>query len=80
LKAQKDEIERHKDELISKEISTWQKLVNIIAPRNSEFSYPYYHLAGMTAQMLEDESDVVQKPEKIGEDVIEDIHHSLRNY
>jgi signal transduction histidine kinase len=32
----------------------------------------------MTAQMLEDESGVVQKPKKIGEDVIEDIHHSLR--
>jgi len=78
LKAQKDEIERHKDELISKEISTWQKLVNIIAHEIVNSAIPITNLAGMTAQMLEDESDVVQKPEKIGEDVIEDIHHSLR--
>ena len=28
--------------------------------------------------MLEDESGVVLKPEKIGEEVTEDIHHSLK--
>jgi signal transduction histidine kinase len=32
----------------------------------------------MTAQMLEDESGSVQKPEKLGDEVTEDIHHSLR--
>jgi signal transduction histidine kinase len=78
LKAQKDEIERQKDELISKEISTWQKLVNIITHEIVNSTIPITNLAGMTAQMLEDESGVVQKPKKIGEDVIEDIHHSLR--
>jgi signal transduction histidine kinase len=78
LKAQKDEIERQKDELISKEISTWQKLVNIITHEIVNSAIPITNLAGMTAQMLEDESGVVQKPKKIGEDVIEDIHHSLR--
>jgi signal transduction histidine kinase len=78
LKAQKDEIERQKDELISKEISTWQKLVNIITHEIVNSAIPITNLAGMTAQMLEDEAGVVQKPEKIGEDVIEDIHHSLR--
>jgi signal transduction histidine kinase len=78
LKAQKDEIERQKDELVSKEISTWQKLVNIISHEIVNSAIPITNLAGMTAQMLEDESGVVQKPEKIGEDVTEDIHHSLR--
>jgi signal transduction histidine kinase len=78
LKAQKDEIERHKDELISKEISTWQKLVNIIAHEIVNSAIPITNLAGMTAQMLEDDSGAIQKPEKIGEEVIEDIHHSLR--
>jgi signal transduction histidine kinase len=78
LKAQKDEIERQKDELVSKEISTWQKLVNIISHEIVNSAIPITNLAGMTAQMLEDESGVVQKPEKIGEDVTEDIHYSLR--
>jgi|WetSurMetagenome_2_1015567.scaffolds.fasta_scaffold02636_2 signal transduction histidine kinase len=78
LKAQKDEIERQKDELVSKEISTWQKLVNIISHEIVNSAIPITNLAGMTAQMLEDESGVVQKPENIGEDVTEDIHHSLR--
>jgi signal transduction histidine kinase len=78
LKAQKDEIERHKDELISKEISTWQKLVNIIAHEIVNSAIPITNLAGMTAQMLEDDSGAIQKPEKIGEEVTEDIHHSLR--
>ena len=78
LKAQKDEIERQKDELVSKEISTWQKLVNIISHEIVNSAIPITNLAGMTAQMLEDESGVVQKPEEIGEEVTEDIHHSLR--
>ena len=78
LKAQKDEIERQKDELVSKEISTWQKLVNIISHEIVNSAIPITNLAGMTAQMLEDESGVVQKPDEIGEDVTEDIHHSLR--
>ena len=78
LKAQKDEIEMHKDELVSKEISTWQKLVNIISHEIVNSAIPITNLAGMTAQMLEDESGAVLKPEKIGEEVTEDIHHSLR--
>jgi signal transduction histidine kinase len=78
LKAQKDEIARQKDELVSKEISTWQKLVNIISHEIVNSAIPITNLAGMTAQMLEDDSGEVQKPEKIGEEVTEDIHHSLR--
>jgi signal transduction histidine kinase len=78
LKEQKDEIERQKDELISKEITTWQKLVSIISHEIVNSAIPITNLAGMTAQMLEDESGEVQKPEKIGEEVTEDIHHSLK--
>ena len=78
LKAQKDEIERQKDELISKEISTWQKLVSIISHEIVNSAIPITNLAGMTSQMLEDESGIVLKPEKIGEEVTEDIHHSLK--
>ncbi len=78
LKNQKDEIERQKDELISKEISTWQKLVNIISHEILNSAIPITNLAGMTGQMLEDESGTVLKPEKIGEEVTEDIHHSLK--
>jgi hypothetical protein len=78
LKNQKNEIERQKDELVSKEISTWQKLVSIISHEIVNSAIPITNLAGMTAQMLEDESGTVQKPEEIGEEVTEDIHHSLR--
>ena len=78
LKAQKEEIERQKDELISKEINTWQKLVNIISHEIVNSAIPITNLAGMTAQMLEDESGEVQKPQEIEESVTEDIHHSLR--
>jgi signal transduction histidine kinase len=78
LKAQKEEIERQKDELVIKEISTWQKLFNIISHEIVNSAIPITNLAGMTAQMLEDEAGAVQKPEKIGEEVTEDIHHSLR--
>jgi signal transduction histidine kinase len=78
LKTQRDEITRQKDELINKEISTWQKLVNIISHEIVNSAIPITNLAGMTAQMLEDESGLVQKPIYIDEDVINDIHHSLR--
>jgi signal transduction histidine kinase len=78
LENQKNEIERQKDELVSKEISTWQKLVSIISHEIVNSAIPITNLAGMTAQMLEDESGTVQKPEEIGEEVTEDIHHSLR--
>ncbi|MEI6049818.1 MAG: ATP-binding protein [Bacteroidota bacterium] len=78
LKAQKDEIERQKDELVLKEIITWQKLVNIISHEIVNSAIPITNLAGMTAQMLEDESGAVLKPEKIGEESTEDIHHSLK--
>jgi signal transduction histidine kinase len=78
LKTQKEEIERQKDELVSKEVSTWQKLVNIISHEIVNSAIPITNLAGMTAQMLEDESGLLQKPDKIGEEVTEDIHHSLR--
>jgi signal transduction histidine kinase len=78
LKAQKDEIEKHKDELVSKEISTWQKLVNIISHEIVNSAIPITNLAGMSGQMLEDESGAVLKPGMIGEEVTEDIHHSLK--
>jgi signal transduction histidine kinase len=78
LENQKNEIERQKDELVSKEISTWQKLVSIISHEIVNSAIPITNLAGMTAQMLEDESGAVQRPEEIGEEVNEDIHHSLR--
>jgi signal transduction histidine kinase len=78
LKAQKDEIERQKDELVKKEISTWQKLVNIISHEIINSAIPITNLAGMTRQMLEDESGAVLKPEKIGEEITGDIHHSLK--
>jgi signal transduction histidine kinase len=78
LMAQKDEIERQKDNLINKEIETWQKLVNIISHEIVNSAIPITNLAGMTGQMLEDESGSVLKPEKIGEEVVGDIHHSLK--
>jgi signal transduction histidine kinase len=78
LKEQKDEIERQKDELISKEISTWQKLVNIISHEIVNSAIPITNLAGISAQMLEDETGAVLKPEKIGEETTGDIHHSLK--
>lgn len=78
LKAQKDEIERQKDELVRKETSTWQKLVNIISHEIVNSAIPITNLAGMTAQMLEDDSGELQDPGKIGEEVTDDIHHSLR--
>ncbi|MCJ7446958.1 MAG: HAMP domain-containing histidine kinase [Bacteroidales bacterium] len=78
LKMQKDEIERQKDELVNKEISTWQKLVNIISHEIVNSAIPITNLAGMSSQMLENESGTVLKPEMIDEEVTEDIHHSLK--
>lgn len=78
LKAQKEKIEQHKDELIGREISTWQKLVSIISHEIVNSAIPITNLAGMTGQMLEDESGTVLKPSRIGEETIEDIHHSIR--
>jgi signal transduction histidine kinase len=78
LKKQKDEIEKQKDELISKEISTWQKLIKIISHEILNSAIPITNLAGMTSQMLEDESGAVLKPEQIGEEVTGDIHQGLK--
>jgi signal transduction histidine kinase len=78
LKARKDEIEKQKDELVSKEISTWQKLVNIISHEIVNSAIPITNLAGISGQMLEDESGSVLKPEKIEKEVVDDIHYSLK--
>jgi signal transduction histidine kinase len=78
LKDQKEKIEQQKDELISKEINTWQKLVRIISHEILNSAIPITNLAGMTGQMLEDESGAVLKPDRIGEDTTADIHHSLK--
>jgi signal transduction histidine kinase len=78
LVTQKNEIERQKDELVKKEISTWQKLVKIISHEIVNSAIPITNLAGMSSQMLEDESGAVLKPQKIGEEAVEDIHHGLK--
>ena len=78
LKEQKEKIEKHKDELVNREISTWQKLMSIISHEIVNSAIPITNLAGMTGQMLEDETGAVMKPEMIGEEVTEDIHHSLK--
>jgi len=75
---QKNEIERQKDELVNKETSTWHKLVNIISHEIVNSAIPITNLAGMSGQMLEDESGAVLKPAKITEEAIEDIHHGLK--
>jgi signal transduction histidine kinase len=78
LKARHEEIERQKDELVRKEINTWQKLIKIISHEILNSAIPITNLAGMTAQMLEDDSGTVLKPEMIGEESAEDIHKSLK--
>ena len=78
LTEQKSEIERQKDELVKKETSTWQKLVNIISHEIVNSAIPITNLAGMSSQMLEDESGKVVKPSKIGYETLEDIHHGLK--
>jgi len=75
---QKNEIERQKDELVNIETSTWHKLVNIISHEIVNSAIPITNLAGMSGQMLEDESGAVLKPTKITDEAIEDIHHGLR--
>ncbi len=78
LKSQRDEIDRQKDELVKKEISTWQKLVGIISHEILNSAIPITNLAGMTGQMLEDDSGSVLKPDILQEETVEDIHHSLK--
>jgi signal transduction histidine kinase len=78
LTEQKEMIERQKDELITKEISTWQKLVSIISHEILNSAIPLTNLAGMTRQMLEDESGKILKSAQIGEETTEDIHQSLQ--
>jgi signal transduction histidine kinase len=78
LKEQKKKIEQQKDELINKEINTWQKLVKIISHEIVNSAIPITNLAGMTSQMLEDESGAVLKPDKITAETTEDIHHGLK--
>jgi signal transduction histidine kinase len=78
LRNQKDEIERQKDELVRKETSTWQNLVSIISHEIVNSAIPITNLAGMSSQMLEDESGAVLKTQKIGDEAVEDIHHSLQ--
>jgi signal transduction histidine kinase len=78
LKVQKENIERQKDELVSKETETWQKLVSIITHEIVNSAIPITNLAGMTAQMLEDESCAVLTPDKIEKETVEDIHHGLK--
>jgi signal transduction histidine kinase len=78
LQDQKEKISMQKDELMQKEITTWQKLVNIITHEIVNSAIPITNLAGMTGQMLEDESGAVLKPDKITEETTEDIHHGLK--
>jgi signal transduction histidine kinase len=78
LTDQKNEIERQKDELVKKETNTWQKLVNIISHEIVNSAIPITNLAGMSSQMLEDESGKILKPSKIGDEAVEDIHHGLK--
>jgi signal transduction histidine kinase len=78
LKVQKENIERQKDELVSKETETWQKLVSIISHEIVNSAIPITNLAGMTGQMLEDESGAVLSPDNIEKETVEDIHHGLK--
>lgn len=78
LKAQKEEIERQQDELVTKEVSTWQKLVHIISHEIVNSAIPITNLAGVTAQLLENESGEVIEPGKAGPEVLVDIHEGLR--
>ncbi len=78
LVSQKNKIERQKDELVRKETNTWQKLVNIISHEIVNSAIPITNLAGMSSQMLEDESGAILKPVNIGEEAVGDIHHGLK--
>ena len=78
LTEQKGKIEKQKDELLTKEISTWQKLVNIITHEIVNSAIPITNLAGMSAQMLEDDAGRVIRPELISEEATNDIHKGLK--
>jgi signal transduction histidine kinase len=78
LKDQKEKIGKQKDELMTKEISTWQKLVSIITHEIVNSAIPITNLAGMTAQMLEDDSGALIKNEKLSEEASSDIHKGLK--
>jgi len=78
LKVQKEKIELQKDELLNKETDTWQKLVSIISHEIVNSAIPITNLAGMTGQMLEDESGAVLKADKVGDETMEDIHGGLK--
>ncbi|MDP4224436.1 MAG: HAMP domain-containing sensor histidine kinase [Bacteroidota bacterium] len=78
LKEQKIKIQQQKDELVSKEISTWQKLVRIISHEIMNSAIPITNLVGITGQMLEDESGMIMRPEKLPPETTEDIHHGLK--
>jgi signal transduction histidine kinase len=78
LTEQKNEIEKQKDELVKKETSTWQKLISIISHEIVNSAIPITNLAGMSSQMLEDESGALLKPARISEEAIEDIHQGLK--
>jgi signal transduction histidine kinase len=78
LVQQKSEIERQKDELVKKETSTWQKLVSIISHEIVNSAIPINNLAGMSSQMLEDDSGAVSRISDIGDDVVQDIHTGLK--
>ena len=78
LRKQKDEIEQQKDELVRKETDTWQKLVNIISHEIVNSAIPITNLAGISSQMLENDTGILLKPDMIGEDVLADIYHSLK--
>lgn len=78
LKFQKDLIEKHKDELLITEVSTWQNLVNIISHEIINSAIPVTNLAGLSAQMIENEDGEVLEPRLIDKEAVVDIHHGLR--
>jgi len=77
LKRQKEEIERKKDELIAREIETWQKQIRIISHEIVNSAIPITNLAGMSRQMLEDESGALLSPAQLSDETANDIHHGL---
>lgn len=78
LKKQKAEIEQGKEELRVSEILTWQKMVNIISHEIVNSAIPITNLAGMSRQILEDESGEVIKASRLHDDITTDVHHSLK--
>jgi signal transduction histidine kinase len=75
---QKEEIEQHKDELVKREIITGRKLVGIISHEIVNSAIPITNLAGLSSQMLEDESGNTLDPRTIEKEVVNDIHYSLK--